>query len=419
MTGNGSNPWENALTQLKNACDFLGLSPDIYAYLSHPQRIVTVSVPVVMDDGHLEVFEGHRVLYNTALGPGKGGIRYAPNVDLDEVKALACWMTWKTSVVGIPLGGAKGGIRCDPNKMSKKELERMTRRYTANIINVIGPDQDIPAPDMNTNPQTMSWMMDTYSMGKGRTVYGVVTGKPVELGGSLGRTAATGVGVSYMLREYARRYNIPLPGTKVVVQGFGNVGTYAAKTLHEWGMKVIGVSDISGAYYDENGLDIPKMFAYISDLSHKTLEGCGIGKKITNGQLLELDCTFLCPCALENQITRENAAKIKAKCIVEGANGPTTPEADKILESKGIDVVPDILANAGGVTCSYFEWVQDLQSHFWSLEKVNEELERIMLMAFDEVYKMKFAKSVSYRLAAYLIAVQRVAKAIELRGIYP
>lgn len=414
-----SNPFQNALKQLRLACDAMGISEDIYNYLANPTRMVQVAVPVKMDDGHLKVFEGFRVLHNSARGPGKGGIRYAANVDMDEVKALAMWMTWKTACVGIPYGGAKGGVRVDPRQLSDGELERLTRRFTANIINVIGPETDIPAPDMNTGPREMGWMMDTYSMQKGHVVHGVCTGKPVEIGGSLGRTQATGHGVAFVAHEYCKRHGYKPEESTFVIQGFGNVGQYTALTAKEYGYKVIAVSDISGGYYNPDGLDVDEIFAYISDPAHRTLEGYEKAQKITNEELLTLECTVLLPCALENQITPENAPKLRCKAIVEGANGPTTPEADKILEERGIDVVPDILANAGGVTCSYFEWVQDRMALFWDLDRVNQELDKIMLRAFNDVDNLVKEKKISYRLAAYFVAVHRVAKAIEMRGIYP
>ncbi|MCF2141265.1 MAG: Glu/Leu/Phe/Val dehydrogenase [Candidatus Lokiarchaeota archaeon] len=414
-----TNPFQNALKQLRLACDAMGINEDIYTYLSHPTRMVQVAVPVRMDNGHLKVFEGFRVLHNSARGPGKGGIRYAPNVDMDEVKALAMWMTWKCACVGIPYGGAKGGVRVDPRKLSQAELERLTRRFTANIINVIGPETDIPAPDMNTGSREMGWMMDTYSMQKGHVVHGVCTGKPVEIGGSLGRTQATGHGVAFIAHEYAKRHGMKPEESTIVIQGFGNVGQYTALTAKEYGYKVIAVSDISGGYYKPDGLDVDEIFAYISDPAHRTLEGYENAQRITNEELLELECTILAPCALENQITPENAGKLRCKVVVEGANGPTTPEADKILAERGIDVVPDILANAGGVTCSYFEWVQDRMALFWDLDRVNEELDKILLRAFEDVQKLVEERKVTYRMAAYFVAVHRVAKAIEMRGIYP
>lgn len=419
MTGEESNPFENALKQLRLACDAMGVSEGVYQVLSHPKRILEVAIPVKMDNGSIKVFEGFRVLHNDARGPGKGGIRYDARVDKDEVKALATWMTWKCATVGIPYGGAKGGIRVNPLELSDGELERLTRRFTANIINVIGPEIDIPAPDMNTGGREMGWMMDTYSMQKGHVVHGVVTGKPIEIGGSAGRVQATGHGVAFIAHQYAMKKGWNPSEKTMVIQGFGNVGQYTATTAKEFGYKVIAVSDISGGYYDPNGLDVDRLFNYISDPAHRTLEGCGIGQRVNNSELLELECDILAPCALENQITHENAPRINCKVIVEGANGPVTPEADKILEERGIDVVPDILANAGGVTCSYFEWVQDRMALFWDLDRVNEELDRIMLQAFEGVHKLHEERNIAYRLAAYFIAVERVAKAIEMRGIYP
>jgi glutamate dehydrogenase (NAD(P)+) len=419
MSGKESNPFENALKQLRLACDAMGIDENYYEVLSHPKRIVEVAIPVRMDDGHIKVFEGFRVLHNDARGPGKGGMRYAPEVDKDEVKALATWMTWKCAVVGIPYGGAKGGIKVDSRKLSRGERERLTRRFTASIFNVIGPETDIPAPDMNTGGQEMGWMMDTYSMQVGHVVHGVVTGKPVEIGGSLGRVQATGHGVAFIAHEYAKKKGWNPEERTMVIQGFGNVGQYTALTARSYGYKVVAVSDISGGYYDPNGLDIDRLFEFISDPTHRTLEGCGMGRKVSNAELLELECDILAPCALENQITSANASKISCKMIVEGANGPVTPEADAILEEKGIDIVPDILANAGGVTCSYFEWVQDRMALFWDLPRVNEELEKILSRAFEGVFELKEEKNVSYRLAAYFIAISRVAKAIEMRGIYP
>lgn len=416
ITKTQSSPYQNAVAQLQEACNYLGISENVFRYLSKPMRIVEVNCPVVMDNGSLQMFEGFRVLHNNIRGPGKGGIRFAPSVDMDEVMALAMWMTWKCAVVDLPYGGAKGGIQVDPSKLSTRELERLTRRFTTSIIDVIGPDLDIPAPDMNTNAQTMAWLFDTYSMGIGKTTPGVVTGKPIEIGGSLGRTQATGKGLSFVLRDYCVKEHLPLKNQQIVVQGFGNVGFWAAKTLFDWGAKIIAISDISGGFYDPNGLNIDDMAKYLQS-GHKTLDGYPIGQKISNNELLELKCDFLAPCAMENQITIRNADKLQCKCIIEGANGPTTPEADKIIGERKIPLIPDILANSGGVTCSYFEWVQNIQSLFWSLDQVNQELERVLLAAFKEVYTLKHEKNISYRLAAYLIAVNRVAKAVEYRGI--
>jgi glutamate dehydrogenase (NAD(P)+) len=419
LVNHKGTPFENAVTQLKEACDYLKIKDSVFKYLSKPMRIVEVNCPVIMDNGSVQIFEGYRVLHNNVRGPGKGGIRYSPAVDLDEVKALAMWMTWKCSTVDLPYGGAKGGITVDPTKLSERELERLTRRFTSSIIDIIGPDLDIPAPDMNTNAQTMAWMYDTYSMGVGRTVPGVVTGKPVEIGGSLGRNQATGRGVSCILREYTKRQKLDLSKQKIVVQGFGNVGSWTAKTLHEWGAKIVGISDITGGYYDPDGLNIEEMSNYTQAQKHHTLAGYEKKTllKVSNSELLTLDCDFLCPCAMEGQITQDNADKVRAKYIVEGANGPTTPEADHILNERKIDLIPDILANAGGVTCSYFEWVQNIQSLFWSLDQVNTELERVLVNAFDQVYRLKQTNNIPYRLATYLLAVQRVAKAVEYRGI--
>ncbi|MHA1728726.1 MAG: Glu/Leu/Phe/Val family dehydrogenase [Promethearchaeota archaeon] len=416
-----NSPLQNAIEQLRQACEYLKIDEFIFTFLSHPQQIVIVNCPVKMDNGSVEMFEGFRILHSNARGPGKGGIRYSLQVDMDEVTALSMWMTYKTALVNLPLGGAKGGVKVDVNRLSRTEIERLTRRYTSAIIDVIGEDIDIPAPDMGTNAQTMGWMMDTYSMGVGKTTPGVVTGKPIEIGGSLGRESATGVGISYVLREFVKRKNMNLEEQTIVIQGFGNVGSWAAKTLYDWGAKIIGISDISGGYFNENGLNVNELFDYIRKPENKTLEKYqGDVKKVTNDELLRIKCDFLCPCAMENQITEKNAEDIAAKFIVEGANGPTTPKADKILKTRGIDLIPDILANAGGVIVSYFEWVQDLSQLRWSLARVNSELEKIILDAFNNVFNLKVENGdISYRLAAYLIAVQRVAKAVEYRGIYP
>ncbi|MCP4760355.1 MAG: Glu/Leu/Phe/Val dehydrogenase [archaeon] len=414
------SPLNNAIAQLKEACDYLKIDEDIFQFLKFPQQTTVVAVPVKMDDGSLQVFEGFRVLHSNIRGPGKGGIRYSLDVDMGEVQALAMWMTWKCACANLPLGGAKGGVTVDPRKLSLRELERLTRRFTSSIIDVIGPDIDIPAPDMNTSGREMAWIMDVFSMSSGKTIPGVVTGKPIEIGGSLGRNSATGVGVSFVLRDFTKKRNLNLKNLKVVIQGFGNVGSWAAKTLHDWGVKVIGISDISGGYFNNEGLDITAIFNYISKPENKTLEKYqGNIKRITNSELLELSCDFMLPCALQNQIIKDNASKLKCKYIIEGANGPTTPEADKILIDKGIEIIPDIIANAGGVICSYFEWVQDLSQLRWTIERVQKELEKVILEAFNAVYILKEEKKISFRLAAYLIAVQRVAKALKYRGFYP
>jgi glutamate dehydrogenase (NAD(P)+) len=372
-----------------------------------------------MDNGSLQIFEGYRVHHSTVRGPGKGGMRYSPHVYLDEVKALATWMTWKTSLLNLPLGGAKGGVRVDPRELSKKELERLTRRYTAEIINVIGPDIDIPAPDVNTNAQIMAWMMDTYSMQKGRSIPGVVTGKPIEIGGSVGRQAATGTGLFFVLQALCEKLDLDLKHLKIVIQGFGNVGFTIADLLNKHGCKVIAVSDVSTGIYYENGLDIEKLAAwtkqgkYLKDFKDDNYT------LISNDELLTSKCDVLIPAAIENQITRVNADKIASKIVLEGANGPTTPDADKILFKKGIHVVPDILANSGGVCVSYFEYIQDINSYFWKLDRINEELKRIIIEAFEETFKISKERKISLRTAAYVIAVSRIAKAIELRGIFP
>ncbi len=411
------NPWEVAQKQFDEAAEVMGLDPNLRQVLREPKRELTVHFPVKMDDGTIKVFTGHRVQHNLARGPAKGGIRYAPDVTLDEVKALAMWMTWKTAVVGIPYGGAKGGVRCNPKEMSQTELENLTRRFATEISIMIGPERDIPAPDVNTNPQVMAWIMDTISMHKGYSVPGVVTGKPLEIGGSKGRNVATSLGGQYVVREAVKRVGINLDGAKVVVQGFGNAGMYSAKFMVEDGAKVIAVSDSKGGIYNPNGLNIDEVVKVKQEtgsvINYKDAD------RISNPELLELECDILVPAALENQITQENADRIKTKIILELANGPTTPEADKILWDKGVLILPDILANAGGVTVSYFEWVQDIYSFFWDEDRVNQELERIMTRAFHAVFEKVDALKVNPRIAAYILAIDRVAKATEIRGIYP
>ena len=371
-----------------------------------------------MDDGTIKVFEGYRVIHNYALGPAKGGIRYAPDVTLDEVKALAAWMTWKCAVMDIPFGGAKGAVKCDPKKLTKVELEKITRRYTANLLDVIGPDKDIPAPDLNTDEQIMAWIMDTYSMHVRRTERAVVTGKPLILGGSPGRREATGRGVMIVTLAAMEKLGLNPKKSTAVVQGFGNVGSVSAKLLSEKGLKIIAISDITGGYYNKKGIDVEKAIKYVQNNPDRTLEGFDGGEKITNEELLELECDVLIPAAREDQITKHNAPRIKAKLIVEGANGPTTASADPILEEKGILVVPDIVANAGGVTVSYFEWVQDRMGFYWTVKMVNERLEEMMLSAFENVYNTAKKYNVSLRLGAYILAVDKVAKTLKLRGIY-
>ncbi len=411
------NPFEMAQKQFDAAAELLNLDPGLRKVLRNTKRELTVHFPVVMDDGRLEVFTGYRVHHNTARGPTKGGIRYHPDVTLDEVKALAMWMTWKCAVVNIPYGGAKGGVVCNPKKMSQQEIINLTRRYTTEITMMIGPDKDIPAPDVNTNPQIMAWIMDTYSMHVGYSVRAVVTGKPLNIGGSEGRFEATGRGVMLTTREALKRLEMPIEGATVAVQGFGNVGAISAYLLQDEGYKIIAASDSRGGIYNPRGFDARDV------LRHKQETGSVVGyldtEAISNEELLELECDVLVPAALENQITAENAPRIKAKVVAEGANGPTTPEADDVLFDKGIFLIPDILCNAGGVVVSYFEWVQDLQSFFWREKQINQELERIIVQSFDDVYKIAQERDINMRQAAYVLAVDRVATATMTRGIYP
>jgi glutamate dehydrogenase/leucine dehydrogenase len=411
------SPFESMMERFRFAAEILNLDEGMFQYLASPVKQVIVSIPVVMDDGRIEVFEGYRVIHDNVLGPSKGGIRYAPDVNLNEVKALASWMTWKCAVVNVPFGGAKGGVRCDPKKLSYSELERLTRRYTANLLEVFGPDRDIPAPDMNTNEQIMAWIMDTYSMNSQRTETAVVTGKPIILGGSQGRKEATGRGVVTVTLAALGKIGLMPNKANVAVQGFGNVGSVSAELMYEQGANVIAVSDISGGYFNAKGLDIPEMITYMRN-NNNTLEGYANAEKITNEELLELDCDVLIPAAKEDQISRHNAEKIKAKIISEGANGPVTANADAILEKNGVMVIPDILANAGGVTVSYFEWVQDRQGYFWTEERVNRRLNRMMRTAFDNLYKVSEEYKITLRQAAYVYAINRVATTLKMRGIY-
>jgi glutamate dehydrogenase/leucine dehydrogenase len=411
------NPFEEAVKQIERVAKRIGISDDVIEQLKHPRRVLIVSVPVKMDDGKVKVFTGYRVQHNMWRGPYKGGIRYHPNVDLDEVKALAMWMTFKTAVVDIPYGGAKGGVVCDPKKLSKGELERLTRRYTAMIMDEIGPFKDVPAPDMGTDAQVMAWIMDTYSSLKGYAVPEVVTGKPVELGGSYGRESATGRGVAICAREATKHLGLSLKGATVAVQGYGNVGFWAAKILHEMGCKIIAVSDSKGGILSSNGLDPDEVLKYKKKTG--SVVGFDGSKKITNEELLELECDILVPAAMENVITKDNAYKIKAKIISEGANGPTTPEADDILYNRGIFAIPDILANSGGVTVSYFEWVQNLNRDRWSEEEVNRRLEERMVKAFNDVLEISKKEKVSMRTAAYMLAISRVADAHVKLGLFP
>jgi glutamate dehydrogenase (NAD(P)+) len=404
------------LREFEGAARILNLEPGLWQMLTHAKRQIIVSCPVQMDNGEIQVFTGFRVQYNVTLGPAKGGIRYHPGVTLDEVTALAAWMTWKCAVAQLPFGGGKGGVICDPTKMSRRELEALTRRYTAEIIDAIGPDKDVPAPDVNTNEQIMAWFSDTYSMHVGHTSTAVVTGKPVEMGGSLGRREATGRGVMITARESAKHLGFELRGSRVAVQGFGNVGSIAAELLARQGAKIVGVTDWKGGVQNPKGLDIPKLIEHVKE--HKTVHGFAGGDPLGAADVFKLDCDILIPAALENQITDENAGGITAKLIVEGANGPTTPDAHKLLHERGVFVVPDILANAGGVTVSYFEWVQDRHGYFWTEKEVNERLEAKMVEAFDVVLKTAQKYKVDMRAAAYIVAIGRVATVTRLRGMY-
>jgi len=410
------NPWEAQAARFDFAARKLNLEEGLWKLLRTPTREVIVHFPVTMDNGKMEMFTGFRVQHSIARGPGKGGIRYSPDVNLDEVRALASWMTWKCAVVNIPFGGAKGGVICDPKKMSNGELERMTRRYTSEIIDFIGPEKDVPAPDMNTNDQTMAWIMDTYSMHMGHTVTSVVTGKPLNIGGSRGRVEATGRGVQAICDESVRYLKMPIDGCRVVIQGFGNVGSNAARLLMERGYKIVGIAEFDGGLSNPNGIDIHQLLDY--KRRNNTILGFRNAEAMPSEELLESECEILIPAATENVITSRNADKIKARVVVEGANGPTTAVADDILAEKRIFVVPDILANAGGVTASYFEWVQDRQGYFWKEAVLNEQMETILRDSFDDVVRYSEAHNVNNRIAAYMLAIDRVASTIKQRGIY-
>jgi glutamate dehydrogenase/leucine dehydrogenase len=413
--------WSTVLAQLDEVAERLNLDPGIHAILRQPERELTVAVPVQMDDGQVEVFTGYRIQHSSARGPCKGGIRYHLQVNLNEVRALAALMTWKCAVVGIPYGGAKGGVTCDPSRMSENELCRLTRRFTAMIMPIIGPKRDIPAPDVNTNPQIMAWMADTVSMLEFRTMIDVVTGKPVQLGGSLGRTEATGRGVAIVTRELLKRRGQDPADTTVAIQGYGNVGSAAAMILQEMGCKIVAVSDVSCGLYAPSGLDNVALGAHVAAHPRRLLEGCQLPgvDVISNEELLALDVDVLIPAALEHQIRADNAARVRARMIVEGANGPTTRGADDILSDRGVIIIPDILANAGGVVVSYFEWVQDLQCFFWDEAEVNRNLERTMVRSFEQVWDFSHSQGVPLRLGAYMLAVARVAEAVQSRGIFP
>lgn len=412
----GGSIFNAMLQEFDGAARLLGLDAGIWKILTHPKRQITVSCPIQMDNGEIEVFTGYRVQYNITLGPAKGGIRYHPDVSLDEVTALAAWMTWKCAVAHIPFGGGKGGVICDPTRMSRRELESLTRRYVAEIIDAIGPDKDVPAPDVNTDAQVMAWIMDTYSMHVGHTSTAVVTGKPIEMGGSLGRREATGRGVMITTREAAKHLGFDIQGARVAVQGFGNVGSVSADLLHGIGAKIVAITDWKGGVFNAAGLDVSRMIDFARQ--HKTIDGFPGGEPLENSELFKLDVDVLVPAALENQITMENAPDIKAKIIAEGANGPTTPDAHKYLHDKGVFVIPDILANAGGVTTSYFEWVQDRHGYFWEEAEVNKRLEAKMCEAFEDVLETSIRYKTDMRTGAYIVAINRVATVTRMRGMY-
>ena len=411
------NPLELAREQLRRVGDTFAIDPNLIRVLEKCKKAVEVSIPVTMDDGSVGVFRGHRVTHNIARGPSKGGIRYHPAVTRDEVKSLAMWMTWKCALMGLPFGGAKGGVVCDPKQLSRDELERLTRRYTSEIINEIGPERDIPAPDVGTDARVMAWIFDTYSMNKGHSVLGVVTGKPIEIGGSLGREEATARGALYCIREALRKRGGSIAGARVAIQGFGNVGSHLAKLLAQDGALVVAISDSSGGLYNERGIDIAAAFAHKGETG--SLVGLRGADAITNEELLLIDCDVLAPCALEQVIHEGNAAQVRARVVCEGANGPTTPAADRILDDAGVLVLPDVLANAGGVVVSYFEWVQGLQEYFWKEVEVNAKLNDVVTRAFNETWATQEARQTTMRMAAYGLAVLRVAEATTTRGLYP
>ncbi len=413
----GDNVWEMAQRQLDEVAKLIGLNESIHGYLRVPKRVLEVSVPVRMDDGSFRMFVGYRVQHNMSRGPGKGGIRFHPDVTLDEVKALAMWMTWKCALVNIPFGGAKGGVICDPKHMSMQELENLTRRFTSEISIIIGPEKDIPAPDVYTTPQIMAWIMDTFSMQAGYSIPGVVTGKPISIGGSLGRDKATARGCLYVVDEAMHEIGREIREARVAIQGFGNAGMYAAQLMSQRGYHIVAVSDSQGGAADPRGLDVKRLMAH--KLETGSVVGFSGAKRIDNKEVLEYDCDILVPAALEKVITVENAPRIKARIVAEAANGPTMPDADALLFERGVMVLPDILANAGGVTVSYFEWVQDLQNNFWEEEEINERLKRKMVRAFREAHEQASRHKVSMRMGAYCVAVDRVAEATKLRGLYP
>ena len=412
------NVYESAEARFEIAAEMLGLEQGLYRYMKYPEREITVYIPVSLDSGQIAVFTGYRVLHSTVRGPGKGGIRFAPNVSLDEVRALAAWMTWKCAVVNIPFGGAKGGVICNPASLSKSELERVTRRYTASLSDWLGPERDIPAPDIGTNDQVMAWVMDTYSMHVRQATTAVVTGKPLDLGGSQGRKEATGRGLMHCCNKATAKLGMKREGCRVIVQGFGNVGSEASRLMHEAGYKIIGAADIHGGLYNENGLDVPKLHDWVYSQRRPLPEFPGGGEKLSAQEILFRPCDILVPAATENQITSQNAHRVDCRILCEGANGPTTSHADPIIEKKGIFVIPDILGNAGGVTVSYLEWVQDRQGFFWREREVNEHLQDVMEHAFDEVVRYAETHRVNNRIASYIVALDRVARALKLRGFY-
>jgi glutamate dehydrogenase (NAD(P)+) len=412
------NVYQSAEARFEAAVQKLGLEDGVYRYLKYPSKEITVYVPVARDNGQLEVFVGYRVLHSSVRGPGKGGIRFAPNVTIDEVRALAAWMTWKCAVVSIPFGGAKGGVICDPTQLSRGELERITRRYTAELSEWLGPERDVPAPDLGTNDQTMAWVMDTYAMHVRQATTAVVTGKPLELGGSQGRKEATGRGLMICCNKAIHKLGMYRQNCRVIIQGFGNVGSQAALLMHEAGYKIIGLADIHGGLYNDKGFDIPKVVDWVYSQRKPLPDFPGGGEKLSAQEVLFRPCDILVPAATENQITTQNAQRVDCKILCEGANGPTTSHADPVIEKKGIFVIPDILGNAGGVTVSYFEWVQDRQGFFWRESEVNERLKDVMENSFDEVVRYAEAHAVNNRIAAYIVAIDRVARALKLRGIY-
>jgi glutamate dehydrogenase (NAD(P)+) len=410
------NPLDSMLYHFDQAARLLRLEPDLYTFMRYPSLEVTIYIPVIMDDGHLEVFVGYRVQHNFARGPAKGGIRFAPDVTLDEIRALAAWMTWKCAVVNIPFGGAKGGVVCNPAELSRGELERLTRRYTAQLLDILGPERDVPAPDLNTDEQVMAWIMDTYSMHARHVVTAAVTGKPIGLGGSAGRREATGRGLLIVATEAFRHLGISPKGARVVIQGAGNVGGVAARLFHEAGYKVIAISDVHGGLFNPQGLNIPEVLEY--HRLERSFRGYPHAEPVTNAELLELECEILIPAAVENQITSRNAERLRCRILCEGANGPTTAQADRILQERGVFVLPDILANAGGVTVSYFEWVQNRMGYYWSERIVNHRLKEVMINSFRDVLGYATRYGVSMRTAAYMLAIDRVAYDVRMRGIY-